>query len=241
MSEKQLAANRANAQKSTGPRTEEGKTAASRNAWKHGRYSAVARAHFKSGSESMAQMFGKPCKTSCPWHPQNPDGTEKPCALVLDGLTRAGGSCLDKTVYVNAFASLMSAMEKGDMEGAHGLMAAEGAAALQVLNQIRDELSTRGLMIPIYARTKEGQLLRDEEGAKIIDDFKMNPLLPQLITMLDRLGINLPEMLASPAARAKAKIGEEAADAMQTLLGGIMNRAGAPPPRGGRVLPPGGE
>ena len=39
LSEARLAANRANAQKSTGPRTEEGKAASSQNALKHGIYS----------------------------------------------------------------------------------------------------------------------------------------------------------------------------------------------------------
>ena len=55
------------------------------------------------------QLFGKPCVTTCPFHPDNPERKEKPCGLVLDGLTHAGGSCLDKTVYVHALESLMGA------------------------------------------------------------------------------------------------------------------------------------
>ena len=39
ISDAQMAANRANAQKSTGPRTEEGKAISSQNALKHGVYS----------------------------------------------------------------------------------------------------------------------------------------------------------------------------------------------------------
>ena len=40
--EKQLVANRANAQRSTGPRTEAGKAVSSCNAWKHGLTAARA-------------------------------------------------------------------------------------------------------------------------------------------------------------------------------------------------------
>ena len=40
-SQAQIAANRANAQLSTGPRTEEGKAASSRNAYRHGLFAAI--------------------------------------------------------------------------------------------------------------------------------------------------------------------------------------------------------
>src|SRR5678815_1606287 len=96
--ENQAKATEASRELSTGPKTEEGKAAVSRNGWKHGRYSAINRAHFGVGATSMAKLFGKPCRTTCPYHPENPERTEMPCSLVLDGLTHAGGSCLDKTV-----------------------------------------------------------------------------------------------------------------------------------------------
>lgn len=58
MSEAALAQRRNNlpaaAAAATGPLTEEGKAASSRNAWVHGRCSAVNRAQFGLGATSMA-------------------------------------------------------------------------------------------------------------------------------------------------------------------------------------------
>jgi len=88
MSEAAIAQRHANlpaaAAAATGPNTPEGKAASSRNAWVHGRYSAINRAQFASGATSIAKMFGKPCVTTCPFHPDNPDRTEAPCSLVLE-------------------------------------------------------------------------------------------------------------------------------------------------------------
>ena len=125
----------------TGPLTEAGKAASSRNGWKHGRYSAINRAQFGLGASSVAKLFGKPCVTTCPYHPDNAERTESPCTLVLDGMTHTGGSCLDKTVFVYALQSLMDAMQDGDMDGMHGLLATEMASNLQVLQHIRSEVA----------------------------------------------------------------------------------------------------
>lgn len=238
MSEAAMAQRHANlpaaAAASTGPTTSEGKAASSRNAWVHGRYSAINRAQFASGATSIAKMFGKPCVTTCPFHPDNPDRTEAPCSLVLDGLTRAGGSCLDKTVYVHALDSLMSAFTDGNMDGMHGLLATEMAGNFQLLRQIREEIAERGLLIEIPMVTKEGVVVRDADGKPIVAELRTNPILAHLIKLNESLGINLAELMATPRAREKLKDDDEAAGGLQSLLGAIFNRAQ-------RKLPPPGQ
>lgn len=209
----------------TGPVTDEGKAASSRNGWVHGRYSAINRAQFGLGATSMTKMFGKPCQTTCAYHPDNPDRTEMPCSLVLDGLTHAGGSCLDKTVYVHALDSLMRVFTDGDMDGMHGLLATEMAGNMQLLRQIREEISERGLMLAIPAITKEGVLVTDADGKTVAADYKPNPMLAHLIKFSESMGINFAELMATPRAREKLKDDDEAADGLQSLLGAIFNRA----------------
>lgn len=228
--EREIAARRANAQHSTGPRTEAGKAASSRNSWKHGMHSAVAKASFRQGADSLAQLFGKPCRTTCPIHPDNPERAGPACGLVLDGVTNAGGNCLDKTVYVNAFSALMDALAEGSLDGMHGVLAAEGAAMLEMLGQIRAEIARNGLLLKIPVTTKEGKVVTDAEGDIVFGDYKPNPLLPSMILLFDKLGISLPELLATPQARSRAKTGESAAETFSGLLGGIMQRAGQPAP-----------
>lgn len=239
MSEKALEQRRANAPiasaaaegKHTGPITDEGKAASSRNAWKHGRHSAINRAHFGLGATHVAKLFGKPCQTTCPYHPDNPDRTEAPCSLVLDGLTRAGGPCLDKTVYVHALDSLMSAMADGDMDGMHGLLATELASNMQVLQNIRQTIAEFGVMIPQYATTKEGELLRDADGKPFVLDMKANPVLAHLIKFSESLQINFSEVLATPRAREKLKSEDDAAGALQQLIGAIAFKGAKKLPR----------
>lgn len=231
LSEAELEQRQAAAKLSTGPRTEEGKLTSSRNGWKHGMTSALARQSFRSGAQSVAQLFGKPCLRTCPIHPDNPnrDSGTAPCSLVVDKLTNVGGNCLDKTVYVNAFSALMDAMSEGNLEGMHGVLAAEGAAMLEMLGQIRTSISRDGLLLKIAAINKYGHAVVDADGEPVIAEYRPNPLLPAMVLMFDKLGISLPEMLATPQARSRAKIGEDSSKTLQGLLGSIMQRAGAPP------------
>ena len=208
----------------TGPVTLEGKAASSRNAWVHGRYSAVNRAQFALGANSMAKMFGKPCVTTCPFHPDNPNRTEAPCSLVLDGLTHAGGSCLDKTVYVHALDSLMRAFTEGDMDGMNGLLATEMAGNMQLLRQIREEISERGVLMGIPLMTKDGKIIRDEHGNSFVE-WKQNPALAALIKFNESLSINFAELMATPRAREKLKDDDEAAGGLQQMIGAIFARA----------------
>lgn len=209
----------------SGPITEEGKAASSRNGWVHGRYSAVNRAQFGLGATSMAKMFGKPCVTTCPFHPDNPNRTESPCSLVLDGLTHAGGSCLDKTVYVHALDALMRVFADGDMDGMHGLLATEMASNMQLLRQIRSELDDKGLMIEVPMVTKEGVVIKDENGKPYIASMQVNPIMGHLIKFNESLGINFAELMATPRAREKLKDEDDAAQGLQQLMGAIFNRA----------------
>lgn len=221
-------ANRRNAQLSTGPVTEEGKARSSRNAWKHGRDSRALRLSFaQSNVAALANLFGKPCKTTCPMHPSNPDCVN-PCSLVEDGLTREGGSCLDKTVYVNALAAISDALENGSMDGMHAMLAAEGAKVMQLLQELTAEIAKRGVLIPIPAVTKEGEVVREDDGSIVAMDYKLNPALPAFQKLLAEFGISLPEMLATPASQSKAKSGKQVGDALTSLLGDISARAGVP-------------
>lgn len=221
----------------TGPVTTEGKAASSRNAWVHGRYSAVNRVQFGQGATAMAKMFGKPCVTTCPFHPDNPERTEAPCSLVLDGLTHAGGSCLDKSVYVHALDSLMRAFTEGDMDGMHGLLATEMASNMQLLRQIRTELDDKGMVLAVPYVTKDGTVVRNDDGTPVIAEYKTNPILAHLIKFNESLGINFAELMATPRAREKLKDEDDAAGGFQALLGAIYNRAAnrkrLDPPQGG--------
>jgi hypothetical protein len=234
MSDKAIEQRRANQPKateasrdlSTGPITEDGKAASSRNGWVHGRYSAINRAQFGLGAASLAKMFGKPCVTTCPYHPDNLDRTESPCSLVLDGLTHAGGSCLDKTVYVHAATALMEAMQSGEMDAMHGLLAKEMASNLQVLDALRQSIADDGVMVTIYEKERDGTLKLDDKGNPYAVDIKLNPAIHAIAKFSDTLGLNFAELMATPRAREKLKDDDEAANGIASVIGSIFSRAG---------------
>lgn len=225
LSPAELAQRRQAAQLSTGPRSEEGKAASSRNAWKTGEHSAIHRAHFDNGMKSLLGATGKPCQTTCPKYP---------CSLVEDELTKAGGTCLDKQVYVQAFGSIIDALQNGSMEGVGALMAAEVSAALQMLHDLRAEIADQGFVIPIPAIDSDGHVITRQDGTEVPAKYVMNPGYAMAIKTLEVLGINLTELLVTPKAKAQAKADDEKVDAMQTLLGGIFQRGArqaSPQPR----------
>lgn len=229
LTEAELRQRREAAKKSTGPRTLEGKARVSRNGWKHGLTSKVHAAHFDNGMQSLLGPMGKPCKSTCPKYP---------CSLVEDGHTSPGGTCLDKQVFVQAFGSIIDALENGSMDGMQGLMASEISAALQMLHDLRATVSAQGLVIAIPMINDDGQVITRKDGTEVIGKYVANPGYAMLIKTLETLGISLPELLVTPQSKAKAKVAEEATDAMQTVLGGIFQRANAA--KAGRALPPGG-
>lgn len=211
---------------STGPRTDEGKARCSRNAWKHGLTSSIHRGHFDNGMQSLWGAMGKPCKSTC---------EKYPCSLVEDGLTSPGGTCLDKQVYVQAFGAIIDSLQNGDMEGMHGLMASEISAALQMLHDLRTQVADQGMVILVPMVDADGKVVTRENGTEVIGKAIANPGYAMMIKTLETLGINLPELLATPQSKAKAKVAEEQTDAVQTLMGGIFQRAAAA--KGSRVIP----
>lgn len=216
LTEAQLRQRRQAADKSTGPRTEAGKAASSRNAWKTGEHSAAARLIRENWAVGV---FAKPCKTTC---------RQYPCSLVDDGITQPGGDCLDKTVYVRAFDSLMASLESGTVDPMHGVLAAEAAGALELLQKLREEIAVHGLVRELPVLDKEGKVvtITDPETGKekpVPGKIVGNPAIAPYIALLDRLGLNLPELLATPRAVAKVEGDEAAADAVGELLGRVAS------------------
>ncbi|WP_311238248.1 MULTISPECIES: hypothetical protein [unclassified Xanthomonas] len=218
LSPAELKQRREAAQKSTGPRTQEGKARSSRNGWKHGLTSKIHIASFDSGIQSLLGAVGRPCLSTC---------AKYPCPLVEDGTTSPGGSCMDKQVYVQAFTALIDAMQSGAMEGVHGIMAAEASAALQLMHELRTTISADGLVVKVPMINDEGRVITRDDGSEVIGKMIPNPAYEMFFKSLERMGISLPEMLATPKSKAAAKVDDERADAMQTILGGIFQRGTA--------------
>lgn len=189
-----------------------------------------------TGLRSLLGVVGKPCLTTCPIHPDNPKLGMRACSLVQDGLTSAGGNCLDKQVYVDAFGHIIAAVQNRDFEGVNGLMATEISAAVQMLHDLRRTVADQGIVVAVPATTAEGAIIKRADGSEVIAKLISNPGYPLMLKTLEVLGISLPELLATPAAANRAKTEDEAAGAMQTLIGGIFQRTGKPALQRGRVI-----
>ena len=199
------------ADKSTGPTTEEGKAASSRNNWRHGLYSQKSRATMWEGLG--LGVFGKPCKTSC---------HKYPCDAVNEGDTKPGGDCKDMRVYVEAFDSIISGLESGDVEHMHGLLAAQVAGAVDMLSQMRETIRTSGPMVLVPFVTSKGDLIR--HNGELVGEYKLNPLMPHYNKLLGELGLNLPELMATPRAVAKDKNEKDVGDKIVDLFSGLGDK-----------------
>lgn len=214
------------AKHSTGPRTEEGKARSSRNAWKHGLRS---RAGSLIAQNWSVGAFAKPCRTTCQYHPDNSTPPEHPCTLVLEGATRAGGDCLDKTVYVQAFDRLLDVMRTGKGEDMHEVLAAEAAGAVELLHRLREEVAEHGLVRELPALTKDGDVVqwvnpKTGERETVVGKIIGNPAVAQYTKLLEALGVDLAALLATPAALSKVGERESGEEALAELLGRAFGR-----------------
>ena len=194
-----LEARRQNAQKSTGPKTDEGKEISSRNAWKHGLH-----------SRNRVLGFGKPCRTTCPHYP---------CSLVNDGETSPGKDCLDKEYLAETMHAISKALETGDLHDLKGVVTLQLGQSLQVI----DELQASILQYGVYMKSEK----LDKTGQVIGYELKPNPSLLPLSNLLKAAGVTLPEFMATPAAIERKKSSDEAAagfaDLFRTAGEGLAN------------------
>lgn len=186
-----IEARQMNAQKSTGPTTEEGKNASSRNSWKHGLYS----------SSFITGFLGRPCKSTC-------DKFEE-CSLVSSGKTAPGDSCLDKQFVAEAFDQIITAVQGGEMGGFQGMAALEMAGGIDILRMMKESIIENGVLV------KDKKI--DKDGKTIGEGFKLNPVLPEYNKMLSSLGFTPGDFNLTPAAIAKVNKGKEENENTKTL------------------------
>jgi len=199
------------AQLSTGPKTEDGKAASSRNNWKHGAHSMVAKSQL--WKTHGLNLLAKPCKSTC---------DKFPCSLVEDGATEPGQDCLDKQVFVQAFDALLGTLQTGDTEYVHGMMASEIANTIELLATMRKSISDNGVVVIKPYITKDGTPIRDPSDAnKLLGDLIPNPLLTHVQKYMDTLGINLPELMATPRAVSNLKKDDDDKNEIKDLFTSI--------------------
>lgn len=204
LTESALDARRQNAQKSTGPNTLEGKETCSMNAWKHGQH-----------SRKRMLALGKPCKSTCPQYP---------CYLVNDGATQPGQQCLDKEYMLTTINALSKAMSSGDLTDIKDVITLQLAGSIQVI----DELQASILQYGVYMKSEK----IGKDGKVIGYELKPNPSLLPLSNLLKAAGVTLPDFMVTPAAVARVKTGEDAAETLADILSGINRKVKATEAKG---------
>jgi hypothetical protein len=184
------AANRANAQHSTGPKTPEGKATCSKNGWKHGKY-----------AQSRILGLGKPCKSTCPQYP---------CSIVEEGGTQPGGDCLNREHLVEACQAIERALKTADFESLNDLMTVELGETLAIIRELRASILEHG---PVVESAKV-----DKDGRVIGYELKPHPSLLALPNLMKNLGISFTDYNLTPAALAKVKTDEKAADSIADIF-----------------------
>lgn len=200
MSPKAQRAREENAQKSTGPKTEEGKQASSRNAWKHGFYS----------DEKIMGFLDKPCLRTC---------SQYPCSLIEDEIVEVGERCLDKTYVANAFVAIRDALTNNNSSALNEMASMQLAGVMSVINEIQQAILEDGVLIKTPIVGKDGVIL----GAY---RFEPHPLLAALPKYLKDAGITFTDFVLTPREIARKELGDKAGDVLNaaTLMSSVLGR-----------------
>ena len=189
-----------NAQKSTGPKTEEGKaksaTNGGRSNWKHGKYSASA----------IHRMLGV-CSKHC--------GQKDTCQSLIDGLSKPGELCLGGHELPQRLAMCIEAVKKGtitaDMKEATGVL-----MGMQWSN-IQDALESVAM-----DGTTVLEPITDRNGRVVTHKLKSHPALAFVTDALHKLGVSLTDQNLTPRENAKNQQADDQAKALQNMFGGVQ-------------------
>jgi len=201
MSDKALEARRNNAQKSTGPTTEEGKQTSSRNAWKHGIYARTF----------LLGKLGKPCLTTC---------DKYPCDLVTDNAVEPGQTCLEKQHVAETFDAIINKIQDKGHEAFTHIAALEMAGAIQILREAKEAILADGIILKTVKV--------DSNGDAIGTEYKPHPAWSIYTKMLTDLGITPQDFVMTPREIAKAEKGldpEEVENAASIMTKAVANLA----------------
>lgn len=190
-----LEARRHNAQKSTGPTTDEGKSRCAKNAWRHGKY---------AGTRILG--LGKPCKSTC---------NQYPCSLVEEGTTSPGGDCLNKEHLYEACLAIERALLQKDQAGLNELIVYELAESMQVIRELRRAILEDGVIVKSERIDKEGKVIGHE--------IKPHPALLALPNLMKNFGLTLPDFMLTPAAIQRVQTDKETADTLADIFRGAGN------------------
>ncbi len=188
--------------KSTGPKTEKGKATVSLNAFKNGMFA----------KKLKSQIRGKPCFSTC----------EKfsSCIFVLHEKTRPGGKCLDVAdweMVEETTEAIILAMD-GDNTKLNAVAAAHMSMMLALAHQMFMDIQSRGINVERYLTNKDGNII----GSQTID----NPHINNLVKVLDKVGINLTEFVATPMAQQKVATDVEVTETAAAITRRLIDRMG---------------
>lgn len=188
-------ARKANAQQSTGPRTEEGKKRSAANGnnanWKHGHC-----------SKSIIKKVLGVCTTNC---------DKYPCQAVKDKETRAGELCLDREGYLQKVNTLIKAAHTGSIQDVKELNAVLLANGQEILERMMSAVFEDGTMLL--------ENMVDKKGRVVAHKFKNHPHIVPILDYMYKLGVTFTDAAMTEKEKQKTKDADKDRDTIARALG----------------------